>query len=335
MEDELEIGEINALFGAYYKDNGQGVKDIQKKLKTPTPTEELFTRLNTTATYIDKSHHRFKEVLQANQNVFVHKGGQEFKPERIELENLMIDYAQTPKELQGSWLDFLSNQDIDPKTAPLVKFTIDCLIDQAQMDYENNFYHAKKGVITPGQATPTIQSFDGLKQKFIKYKNEQKMKIIALGALPNPASLGAAKETCQYFEEFIKGVPPEYRPYIDFLITNESTALLYQQGVVETYNAYYQQVKMSQDSLGDEVEMPIMFSKSKVKGVRSHLNTDAVWMTSRGNAAIGVKNGKNEGNFISSVKDNKQVQISSNWWKGFGFLNPYELWHNGQDLTNN
>lgn len=331
--DPLSIVEMVALFGKFYKDGGQSVRDIAKKIYAPTQTEKLFFRVPTTSTVIDKATYSIGEVLQRNQAVFVHKGEQSFEPERIVLEDLMIDYAQTPQIITESWLGFLVNSDNDPKSAPLVKYTIENLISQAAEDYENNLYKAKREAVVAGQPTPTVKSFTGIKEKFKQYNAEGKLNVGSQGTPPNAASLGAAKEMVEYMEDFIMSVPPEYRAMIDNIICSEEHSALYKRGLVQVYNTYYAQIKVDGNTAGDESEVPVMFASQKVKGVRSHLGTDAIWMTARNNAVMGVKNGQNEGSFIASVKDNKLVQLSSSWWKGFGFVNPNWVWHNGQDLV--
>lgn len=333
MGDQLTVADIIALFGAFYKDSGQDVKDILKKIFVPTATEKLFMRIPTVSTVIDKANVMISEVLQANQPVFVHKGTTTFEPERIILEDLMIDYAQTPQVIANTWLGFLANTDNDPKSAPLVKYILTMLIDQAIEDYEKNMFHAVKGVVTPGTATATTASFDGLNVKFKDYNTRGLLQVHAMGAPPVAGTANAPKLMVKYVEDFVKSIAPEYRAMIDKLPMSEANVNLYKQGILETYNGFYAQVKLDPTKMGDEVPAPIMFSSIMAQGLRSHLGTNAIWATLRNNAIMGVKNAQNENSFITGVKDNKLVQVSTSFWKGFGMVNPRWTFHNGQALS--
>lgn len=332
LEDQITITELVALFGKFYKDSGQDIKDIIKKIFVPTSTEKLFMRIPTVSTVIDKANYMIGEILQANQAVFVHKGTQEFVPERIILEDLMIDFAQTPQKIVESFLGFLANSDNDPKSAGLVKFTLENLVNQAQEDYEKNLFFAKKEAVVPGVATPTIKSFDGLKVKFKDYNTRGVLQVHTMGAPPVASSANAAKIMVKYVEDFIGSIAPEYRGLIQDLPMSEANAKLYKQGLLETYNTYFAQVQIDKTKMGDEVPAPIMFSNIMACGHRSHLGTNAIWASLKNNGIMGVKNIQNEGSFITGVKDNKLVQISTSFWKGFGFVNPRWVFHNGQDL---
>jgi hypothetical protein len=331
-EDQLTITELVALYGAYLKNGGQGLKDISKKIFAPTKTEKLFFRIPTTDTVIDKANYMLSEVLQSNQNKFVHKGSQTFVPERIILEQLMIDYAETPNKIVQSWIGFLANAELDPKAAPIVRWTIENLINQAAEDYEKNLYSAKKLPIVDGVATPTSASFDGLKEKFKGYNTRGVLQVNSLGAPPAPGTLNAGRLMVEYVREFVLDILPEYRGEMEFVAGSEENARIYNEGCQEVYNTYYAKVKIDQTP-GDIVDTPIFGTSLMYKGLRSHLGTDAMWATIKNNNVIGVKNGQNEGNFIVGVKDNKLVQISTNYWKGLGFSNPRWLFHNGQDLV--
>jgi hypothetical protein len=85
--------------------------------------------------------------------------------------------------------------------------------------------------------------------------------------------------------------------------------------------------------LGDSAPVEIIDTDVMLQGLRSHKGTGAVWGTVKDNFVMGQKNIGNEGSFKTSVVGNKQIIISSNWWKGIGCVQPLWIFHNGADLV--
>lgn len=333
-ETDIDILELQAMFGNFFKDQGQGLKDIYSQIYAPTMTESLFMKIPTVNTVIDKVHHMMREVLQAYQPVFVDKGDQEFTPERIILENLMIDHALTPSDMQQSYLGFMTNQTNDPMSGSIVAYTLMKLVQQAKEDYEKALFYAKKTAIVPGVKKATKDSFDGINTKFKEYKAAGSLiPMASLGALPAPNSVNADLLTCEYIENMAFSIDEEYRSLIETFQCSETTAKLYKRGRRRKYNAYHAQVNDNQKLLGDSAPVEIIDCSIQLQGLRSHKGTTAVWGTVKDNAVMGQKNIGNEGSFKTSVVGNKQIIISSNWWKGVGFIQPAWIFHNGADLV--
>ena len=145
---------IVAEYGAYYQDAGQNKKRILQLLSQGRELTTFATPIKTDDTIFRLAKATFQSLVQPFQKTFTPKGGVTIVPNEIRQFRFKIDDEFMPDELYATWLGFLTEQSVDRKTWPFVKWLIEVYYaNQTDQDMELNEYY--KGVYaTPVAGTP-------------------------------------------------------------------------------------------------------------------------------------------------------------------------------------
>lgn len=308
---DFTIDEIIAAWGDYYLNNGQNMQNLHTLPFEEFGTAEAGTILSTEQTVVREANVRFGEVLQPYQHEFTNKGSLKMLPVDIYLQHVKIDMKVLPNQLKGRWTDFLTANDLDPVSYPIIAYIIEqYLVKQAQEDLELSAIY--KGVrATPDElvAGASVDVMDGLEKQLGILNAAGKMDYINTGAIA-----ATPKDFVTQIEDFIKGIPEKYR-YNMAMQLNMSRTLRdkFRQGQVEKYNMNYNQA--------DNLTRVFLFENFTISGRASMMGKSKIWTTPKENLLIPVKGFSNAAAFDVQKVD-RYVKFLSDWWIGAGFIQP-------------
>lgn len=317
----LTITDVLTEFGSYYRNEGQGVKDIIGIYYQPERTHAYFNPVPTEQTQERRVKFLKSRVLQRYQKTFTPTGGATFKPCKIDLSWMKVDEQETIDDLEKSYLGFLTKLDTnDRKQWPFVRWYMTHIIKQAKQDYElNEVYKGVEGVVTPGTATAAGESMNGLGKQIA-----DGISAGSITPISGPASWATdPKDFCTEIEEWVKtvaGTDNEKRLIveneIDYIFMSVQLRDRYAQGLREKYNMNYNQTGLN--IFGVKEELPLVDSNIKIVGLPSMTGQNRVFMTpSENRAAFDRK--PNAATVLQLESVDRSIKIFGDIWKGIGF----------------
>lgn len=167
--NSVDASEIVAQFGAQYKNNGQNMARILKRIYQRSFTASLCRKVQTNETVYQWAEDSISEAVQPYQQSWTPKGVLKLTPREIFLRRMKIDKEVSPDEVVASWLEFLADlNDAERKNWPLIIYMWDRELTRKEADMENKVYY--KGVYqapTTGVAGDAVDIMDGLKVQAI------------------------------------------------------------------------------------------------------------------------------------------------------------------------
>lgn len=317
----VTITDLVNEFGSFYKDGGQGAKDILSRPFFPFGTREAMTNIPTNDTIIQMSDTEIGKVLQPWQKAYTPQSALTFKPVTINLRPVKVDHTLSPDDLKNlaySWLGFLSSPNIDRSQWPFIRWFIEeYSLNQTFEDLEMDAIY--KGVYAaPVAGTPGLpgEAIDGVR-KLIN-DNIANMSLINTGALSNDPV-----EFVTQLEEFVKSVGKRFWRSTMTINVNPDREVLFTEGMQKKYNINYAQVS--------DLKSIRNFSNITVAGRMSMDGSDKIWMTPKANIVFATKGFSNaEGYKVETEKRN--VHIFTDFHIGLGFLQPDLVFTNDQDM---
>lgn len=313
--------DIVTEFGAYYKNNGQGLKDILTQFLVKSETENIFNRRVTEDTKKQGATASFTSVLQSFQKQWTPKGDVAFSPLSQELFRLKIDVQEYPDDLHETWLAFLTDNNLDRKTWPFVRWWIKGIIDKSHEDYE--LHEVFKGVYTApttGVAGDTGKSVDGLRVQFQRMNADGIGNTLALGAVPtDPVDF---VDYMEQMDAYIREQNEQLFNNLDGYYMNKSLAMRFRKGMRTKYNQNYDQADLA----------TLIDSNLPVIGLNSHTGSTKIWASPKVNRIQYVKAPGNE-NIMRVENVDRLVKAYTDYWKSVGFWNPEWVFQNDVELT--
>lgn len=317
---------VIAEWGAVYRAEGQGAKDILMKLMQKSVTAGYFPTRITEKTVLEKVTAEFSRVLQRFQKGYTPVGSTTFEPVKIPLYKLKIDLQETPDDLEESWLGFLADNSLDRKTWPFIKWYLTNALIQADKDLElNEIYNGVPGVITPGTANAAGTSLKGIKKQINEANIAGTLLKITMGAVPSTATDAGKKELVEYVETIVKSTPRLLRNELDFAFLNEDLHDDFRDGMRLKYNTNYEAVAESKIT-------KLRNDNISVVGLPSMTGSTKIWTTPSWNRQAGFKKPGNEKVFQVENID-RTVKAYTDYYKGFGFWVPQYLVSNDVELV--
>lgn len=295
-------------FGAHYVDEGQNMDSLLMRPFEAFGTREAFSNVPTDETLLKFSDVEVEEVLQPYQDAYTAKGGVEFKPITIALEQVKIDQQFNPNKLKYSWLGFLTSNKTDRTEWPFTKWLIEVyLLKKVFEDIEKKvIYTGVKGAIVAGTAGAAIDCMDGVKKLITDGITAGSIVPIAMGAIP-----ADSKDFCTYVEEMVAQIDELY--WDKNLVFNMSRQLAkkYREGRRQKYNLQYAQVA-DLNAIQD-------FESFSITGRASQKGANRIWATPVENAVWATKGFENAQAF-ELEKIDRNVKIWTDFHIGLGFL---------------
>jgi hypothetical protein len=316
----MNVTDLKAEFGAYYQAGSQNVKDLVKQIYFKSETDALFTTVDTDDTVIRRSSAQMGRLLQPFQKKWSPTGTLTFSPVEIKLYPMKFDFEDYPDELVESWAGFLTDNNLNRKEWPFIKWLIsEHILEGTEQDYELNevFEGVYAAPGTPGTAGAAGTAMDGIRKILNDHITAGRITPIATGALSTDPVTFVGQ-----IEAFCAVVDERYRFEKMNLVMNKTLAARFKTGNRLKYNMSYSQV--------DDLITVVDYNKTVV-GVSSHKTSAKIWMTPKINAICGRKGKKNE-KAVNIEGLDRLVKIYSDWFKGVGFIIPELVFTNDQDL---
>lgn len=319
MATVINAAQVVADFGAYYINAGQNENDIHNAIREKFDSMSVFTVVDSEDTVLRAANATFAEALQSFQKAFTPKGGITFTPEAIPLFNVKVDESFYPDDLKYSWIQFLTSNNLDRTTWPFVRYFIEeYVLGQILTDLEKNLYGAVYAAPTPGTAGAASAAFNGLKKIINDAITAATITPIVTGApSATPATWAGQVET------FTAGIPELYWDNVLNLNMSRSLKLRYIQGRRTKYNSNWGQTT--------QIDVVQDFEQVKINGFGSMTGQTKIWGTPKANAIMALKGGSNM-NIVEVEKVDRQVKVYTDFWIGFGFIDPSKVYTNDQDL---
>lgn len=312
---------LDTEYGSFYRNGGQGQKDLKTQIYAKNGTSSIFTRRITDDTRIQLGVVTQTSVVQAWQKAFTPYGDTTFAPHWMDLFKLKVDLSYTPDDIEASWLGFLADSGLSRKDWPIIRYLIEKLIlPKMQEDYElNGIYKGVYVAPTPGTPQPMSAAMDGIKQVINNGIDASTIDPIVLGAMPTNDDLAV----CEYIEGFAAGIPEVVRPYLKTINMAPEIFTAYKRGKRQKYNQNYEQ-EADKTSLAD-------YPNLKVAGFLSHTGSTKIWTTPEGNAIEAMKKVGND-QIFKIEEARRVVDILTDYYKGIGFEQERYVYTNDVEL---
>lgn len=327
----LTITDVLSEYGSYYRNEGQGQKDIIDMYYQSSITHQYFNPMPTDQTQERRSKFTKSRVLQRFQETFTPVGGGTFSPATINLAQMKVDEQETLSYLEKSWLGFLRGQGAnDRKQWPFVRWYMEKMLKQSINDYEiNEVYKGIEGSITPGTATAAGASMNGLGKQITDAIAASKITPIAGpvgGWSTDPKDFVTEIET---WVKNVAAVSNEMRLIVenelDYLFMSTKLRNRYAEGLRQKYQIALDLTGLS--LTGVKLELPLADQNIKIVGLPSMTGSERVFMTPSDNRAAYDK--KPDINTVFELESvDRSIKIWGDIWKGIGF------WYPGYVLTN-
>lgn len=318
MPDIINADAIVAQHEAYYRDNGQGIKDLKNELKQDIVSEMYITdKGSARSQVVDTAFVTSTEVMQAYQDAWTSKGGAIITPNQMILKKVKVD--KTLKNLQAlfeSWLGFLDNGNLDYRTKPLTTWFINTvIIPQIKEDLELKMIF--KGVRvepTPGTAGPAINAIDGFGTQITNAIAAGSISPTVMGAIPTGAN--ADVEFVELINDFFQtAIPRLYWDKLEPIRVSQNLYDMYTNGMDIKSNTAY---KRFDDDKLNEIRINGGWTGVKLVGVPSQNGSSRIWTTTVGNSAKRTMFGKNQETF-EVQKNKREVDIFTEWYLAYNF----------------
>lgn len=316
--------DVVAEYGAYYRAEGQGLKDLFRLFTQRSATEQYFSDFRVTEkTKIEKATAEITRVLQRFQKAWTPIGNTTFKIEPIELKKWKIDVQETPDDLEESWLGFLASNDLDRTKWPFVRYWIEELIlKQAEHDWEmNEVFAGVLGTVTPGTATGAGSTINGINKVINDWITAGRTAPLVTGAVPtDPVAF------VNYIETFVKEIPKVLLPSLEPIRMSQELGQRYMDGMELKYNTNYERAS----NLIKVHNMPVTIAtqtvetngeKFTIPGLPSHNGSEKIWTTLKGNSVLAKKKPGNE-TAMKVENVDRTVKVYTDAYRGLGFWIP-------------
>lgn len=317
----IEIADIITEFGNYYINQGQNMTRVVKQLNQRSETEELFTTVVTDDTVWRGAQASIDRVLQPFQKAWTPISTLTLTPEEIRQYRQKIDFEGHPDDLEATWLGFLTDNELDRKAWPFVRWFIEeHLIPKSKEDYElSEVFAGEYAAPTPGTAGAAGTSMNGVKTIINNHVTSGRITPITMGAIPTDKTL-----IVKYFEDFADQINDKYWGIPMEVGCSKKVLRDFSRGYRELYG---KDTDYSENTSG-KVDM----TNLTLKGVASHNGSDKIWATPKSNAVRLVKKTQNM-NRVRVENVDRLLKMYSDFSSGVGFIIPEVVFTNDQDLA--
>ena len=311
-------------FGRYYKNGGQGKKDIRRKLLDSTETAQLFPIYKTDDTLVRSTKTLMNKVHQSFQKKWTPKGDIKFTPLEIKNFKHKINLEFYPDDLERSYLGFeeFIGKEENRALWPFIKwFILNEIIPQDQQDVEvDEIFFGKYADPVDGTPSAPGTSMDGIKTIINKGIDAGSITPIVIGAWDSDDKI-----LVEQMEAFVEAWPEPYKSADSTVFVNRTLATRYMRGFDLKYN---------QNHSAAVNNMCLRYRPNiSIKGLRSHGTSQKIWSSPVQNRVKLVKKSENMDSMGVTSKDFTCVQVSSHYWMGIGFWNGEEVFTNDRELA--
>lgn len=309
----LDIDEVISQWGEYYLNHGQNMENLHMLPFESFGTLTAGTLIQTEDTVLREANVRVQEVLQQYQDDFTSKGGVEFKPINILLQNVKVDVGVIPHKLINAWTGFLTDTKNTPENYPFIQWLVqDYLLKQADEDLEMKAIY--KGIYeAPVEGTAGISSktMNGIDFQLNALEDDGDITPFNIGDVD---SMTDADFVTALEQNFIEEIDEKFRFNLPLeLNMNRTYRMKFRRGMRAKYNINYQQT--------DTLTQFMDYENITVVGRASMMNKKRIWTTPKQNLLIGVRGFSNK-NVFDIQKLDRKIKFLTDWWIGCGFVQP-------------
>lgn len=323
----IDVADVVAQFGAYYKPGSDNQKNLRKTLYKPSETAAFFAPRPTSDTIYRGTMASLDRVVQPFQKAFTPIGTFKFKPNEFPLYKLKIDLQESPDDLENSYEGFLADMDeLDRSKWPFVRWAIEEHIKaRRDQDLEENEYFAGVYVApAPGVAGAASTSMNGLR-KIIRGYNTDGRTNLGNGAIATGAPAADPADWCTQVEDFVRAMDKRLRNRVDKIFMSTELELLYRDGKDKKYNLTY-----AKDT---DLQTINKFPSISVQGLESHEGSNLIWTTIPTNRIAPIKKAALKDTMLVQQFAPRVVSFYNDWWEVLNFEVPEFIVHNDQDLA--
>jgi hypothetical protein len=322
----MNIQELKDAFGAYFRNEGQGLKDFHSSFFQPIVTERYFGSRPTLNTQERKVKTGIGQVLRKWQKAITAEESLEMLPRSIDLQKLSYEVRDTPDEIEDSYAGFMSSPDSnDKRTWTIVQYIInELMLNKGRQEMElNEIYKGVASPIVPGTANPPGENFDGLEFLMNNLITDGKISPVQGPTTwdENPKNMVAELKE---WVSLVKASDNEARlllesNQIDYVFMSPHLVERLAEGVFEKYSINYNAANI--DIMKTPLEVRLPFSNLTAVGLPSMAGRERVFMSPKNNRAAFIKRPISEG-APHIQEQGREVVIFSDYWKGIGFWHP-------------
>jgi hypothetical protein len=331
----LTISELVAEFGAYYKDRGQGQKDLIRMYSQADETTAIFTDSTTTDDQrVTKTTVTGGRIVQAFQKAFTPIGNaMTFKVNPIDLFHFKIDEQIDPDDIIKSWLGFMEGlPEVERKNWPLIRFIIDVHFKQqviADIE-ENEIFRGEYLAPTTNTEGAVGRSMNGLRKIINDNITAGKISPLSMSVAIPPTDPEDFVEWCI---EFVRKIDKKVVDKVGFLDMSTELGERFVDGMYARNNNFDKEPNLLKVPKTHVKIRGMKTAEGGYKlGLRSFQGSNKVGATIPGNAAIIRRNGRTSDRFEVQPFD-RSVKLMADWWFGVGIWVPQYYYTNAADLT--
>ena len=329
----VDISDVVSSFGNFYRQEGQGMQDIQKGLLVPAETEKRFGLIPTVETQKRKVFADITgTVFQKFQKQLSSSGAFVMTPQTIELQDAKYEVKlEDLDDLEESYLGFLADDTNDRSQWPFVKWLVrEMAIAKGAQDFELNEVYAGNytSITTPGTANAAGLNFVGLKKLLQGFDSASSMNVVAMGTLETDpqafyeqfnAWIALCKEGSALHRRMITSM-------VDEIHMAPELAERYADGKDKALNLnYLRSADVDQKAI---MEVSVPRTGIKIVGLDSMIGDEGVYMTMKANRAAYIKRPKSAQEFGINMANPYAPILYLKFWKGIGFWFPQYIWAN-------
>lgn len=321
----LDVADIVAQFGAYYKPGSDNQKNLRNMLYKVIETAQYFQNRPTSDTIWRGTLASLTRVVQPFQKAYTPIGDMKFEPNEFKLYKLKIDMQEHPDDLEPTFVGFLADMvELDRAAWPFVRWWIEQhIMPKKDEDLETGEYFG--GVFAapaPGVAGAAGTSMNGIKKVLQDYNTDGRLNL-KNGPIVTGAPAGDDADFCTQVEEFVEDIPSLFRSKLDYVFMSKELELRYKRGKVKKYGTQINMLDTKDKySLED-------FPNVIVKGLESHTGSNLFWSSIpinriRPQKKAGLANTMK----VEGVK--REVATYTDWWEALNFEVPEFVFTNDQ-----
>ncbi|HEU4634346.1 MAG TPA: hypothetical protein VFS22_10190 [Flavisolibacter sp.] len=323
----LEVAQIVAQWGAYYKPGSDNEKNLRNMLYKPSETAAFFAPRPTSDTIYRGTLATLNRIVQPFQKAYTPIGEFNFQPNEFALYKLKIDMQEDPDDLEQSYLGFLADlPEADRSKWPFVRWAVENHIKPKRDEdlEENEYFAGEYAAPAAGIAGAAGTAMNGLR-KVIRGYNTAGRTNLGDGAIVTGPAAADPSDWCTQVEEFVRSIPRLFRGKIDKVFMDPDLELKFRDGKDAKYNMQY----------AKEADLLTInkFPHIKVQGLESHAGSNLIWATIPANRVQPIKKAALKDTLTAKEFSPRQVSIYGDWWECLNFEVPEFIFHNDQDLA--
>jgi hypothetical protein len=327
------LSAVKSSFGSFYRDEGQGMKDVDKQFLIKAATDQFFNLKPTKNTEERRIKVNIADpVYQKFQKVLSSSGSFTLLPRSISMQDAKYEVSLADMDdLENSWVGFLADNDGNDRAKwPFIQFIVNqMMLEKGREDFELNevYAGAYTTITTPGTANAAGLNFVGIKKLLQDFSNASSSNVVPIGTLETDPQ--AFYEQINAWVASSMEADARHRMIIqnmcDGLAMAPELCDRYGEGKDKALNTNYMRDRSVDQNVLTRVLVP-RTSGLYVTGLPSMTGDEGMFMTLSANRAAFIKRPRGEQEFGVFMSSPYNPVLFAKFWKGIGFWHPEYVW---------